>query len=93
MEEDLDKLFEEAVIKASRPGMKFPADVKLCLYAYYKHAKGGHSDLNRYYRDDVEGNTLISGFKINALFQAKVNSVEEAKKRYIKVLNDYLKNE
>lgn len=92
-EKNLDELFEEAVKKASRPNMKFPADVKLCLYAYYKHAMGGHSDLNRYYKDDIEGNTLISGFKINALFQAKVNSITEAKKKYIEVLNAYLKKE
>jgi len=87
---ELNLRFEKAVKVASDPDLRLPADIKLYLYAYYKHAVGGHSDLNRVFKEEEEPNTLVSGFKMNALFQAKAMSVSSAKQKYIDLVNSYL---
>ena len=85
---ELDKRFEEAVKLASDPNLKFPADIRLYFYAYYKRAVGNHNSERM--REDSEKNALISGFKMNALFQVRNIPIEEAKKRYIELVNKYI---
>jgi len=79
----LNKEFEEAVIKINSHTDSFPADVLLRLYAYYKHATGnqGQSPTSR--------KPLINAFKTNALFQIRGLSRKEAKQKYIKAVNEY----
>jgi len=85
---ELDKKFEEAVKLASDPNLKFPPDIRLYFYAYYKRAVGNHNSDRM--REDNEKNALISGFKMNALFQVKNISVEDAKKKYIDLVNEFI---
>lgn len=85
---NLDKRFEEAVRLASNPILKFPPDIRLLFYAYYKRAIGYHNRESRKMND--EENALVSGFKMNALFQAKNISVEEAKMKYIELVNEHI---
>lgn len=85
---NLDKRFEEAVELASNPILKFPPDIRLLFYAYYKRAIGNHRGEPR--RMDDEKNALVSGFKMNALFQAKNISVKEAKEKYIDLVNKHI---
>ena len=79
---DLDIAFEESVALVSKHLEPFPADILLKLYAYYKIATRD--------RERPQGSKqLINAFKINALFQAKGLSQEEAKLKYIETANTY----
>ena len=78
----LDKEFLEAVERINKHTEPFPADVLLKLYAYYKKAT------NDYGRPSSR-KPLINAFKTNALFQARDISVEEAKRKYIELVNQY----
>lgn len=81
---DLDKTFKEAVDKMNNYTEPLPADLLLRLYAYYKIAtKDNSSPKSR--------RPLINAFKINALFQARNVSEEEAKENYIILVKDYFK--
>ena len=81
-DKDLDIAFEESVALVSKHLEPFPADILLKLYAYYKIANRD--------RERPQGNKpLINAFKINALFQAKGLSQEEAKLKYIETANTY----
>ncbi len=83
---DLDKRFEEAVNRATNTDLVFPPDVRLYFYAYYKRALGNH----RNGRELEDGNTLVNAFKLNAIFQVRNISVEEAKTKYIELVNKYI---
>jgi len=85
---DLDKRFEEAVKLASNPDLKFPPDIRLLFYAYYKRAMGHHHKSAGIINSEEEA--LISGFKMNAIFQAKNISIEDAKKNYIKLVDVHI---
>lgn len=90
-EEDLDHLFELAYIKVSETQRKFPQDVLLYFYAYYKHAKN-ESDL-RVTQNPIDGEELVNAFKANAMFQVKKFSERESKIKYIKLAKRYLDDE
>ncbi|MBZ9627681.1 acyl-CoA-binding protein [Psychroflexus sp. CAK1W] len=90
-EEDLDHLFELAYIKVSGTHRKFPQDVLLYFYAYYKHAKN-ESDL-KVTQNPVDGEQLVNAFKANAMFQVKKFSERESKIKYIKLAKRYLGDE
>ncbi|MBZ9786168.1 acyl-CoA-binding protein [Psychroflexus sp. CAK57W] len=90
-EEDLDHLFELAYIKVSETHRKFPQDVLLYFYAYYKHAKN-ESDL-KVTQNPVDGEQLVNAFKANAMFQVKKFSERESKIKYIKLAKRYLGDE
>ncbi|TRZ41448.1 acyl-CoA-binding protein [Robertkochia solimangrovi] len=80
--EELDDKFNEAVDKINNHQEPFPADFLLRLYAYYKKATQSN--------DPPRSRTpLINAFKANALFQAKNISEKEAKKKYIKLVEQY----
>lgn len=90
-EEKLDQLFELAYKKVSKTQQKFPQDVLLYFYAYYKHARN-ESDL-KVTQNPINGEELVSAFKANAMFQVKKFSERESKIKYIKLAKLYLGDE
>jgi acyl-CoA-binding protein len=79
---ELDILFNEAVERVNAHTEPFPADILLKLYAYYKKATNNFSQ-------PKSKKPIINAFKINALFQAKDISEDEAKQSYINLVNNY----
>lgn len=80
--EELDIEFRAAVEKINSYTERFPADVLLKLYAYYKKAT------NDYGRPSSR-KPIINAFKTNALFQVEDLTQDEAKQEYIKLVNYY----
>ncbi|MEE9348712.1 MAG: acyl-CoA-binding protein [Flavobacteriaceae bacterium] len=81
---NLDKKFNKAYEIASAMTKVLPPDVMLHFYAYYKigcnnsslHMPSGNSELR-------------NGFKLNALFQFNAVSADEAKEKYIALVEKY----
>lgn len=83
--EELNTKFQEAFEKASKEEQSLvPLELQLHLYAYYKRAIDEPYVSNR----SFQTNDLRSGFKMNALIQVQQLSKEEAKRRYIKIIED-----
>ena len=80
--EELDKEFKEAVERVNEHTEPFPADFLLRLYAYYKKATNDYGRPN-------SRKQIINAFKTNALFQVQNISEDDAKKEYIKLVNNY----
>lgn len=80
---DLDIRFSEAVeIAMKMTQASLPQDVQLRLYAYYKQATFGTAIYNQ-----SENFDLRNAFKTNAWMQISHISVEEAKEKYIEIIN------
>lgn len=81
---DLDKKFDKAFEIASAMTKKLPPDVMLRFYSYYKHATQ---------KDSVvipSGNDMVrNAFKLNAYFQLNNITVDEAKQKYIELVEKY----
>lgn len=81
---DLDKKFDKAFAIASKMTDELAPDIMLHFYAYYKiatnngvmHIPSGNSELR-------------NGFKLNALFQFNHVSTEEAKIKYIELVEKH----
>jgi len=85
-DEELHKAFLKAVEFANNYQKELPDDIKLQFYAHYKHAI---ENIGLYRPSDkVE---LRSAFKLNALFQVKRISKEDAKRKYIQLVEKHLK--
>lgn len=84
-EEEIDKEFQRAYERASTTKLKFPQDIMLLFYAYYKHA----TEQSGIYTPSGDSD-VRSAFKLNALLQVKGLSVTEAKKKYIELVNKYI---
>jgi len=83
--EEIDIAFQKAVERINAHTDPFPADVLLRLYAYYKRATyDSHSP--------GSDNPLINAFKLNALFQTRDITPEEAKILYIENVEAYFKS-
>lgn len=85
MDKDLDKAFEKAYEKASAMTEPLPQDVMLLFYAYYKQAT---------YGDNFSFNAnfgVRNAFKFNAWMQLKGISSDEAKQKYIELVEKYAK--
>jgi len=80
--EKLNIEFINAVERINAHTEPFPADILLKLYAYYKKATNDYGQPN-------SRKPLINAFKTNALFQAKDISEDEAKQKYIDLVNNY----
>ena len=80
--EALEIEFREAVDRINAYTEPFPADVLLKLYAYYKKAT------NDYGRPSSK-KPIINAFKTNALFQSEDITEDEAKQKYIDLMNNY----
>ncbi len=82
-EEEVDQAFQAAYTKACNTSRRFPPDLMLKLYAYYKQATehtaayipSGNSDIK-------------NAFKLNALLQVKDMIPQEAKEAYIKLVEE-----
>ncbi|HET8885162.1 MAG TPA: acyl-CoA-binding protein [Salinimicrobium sp.] len=77
--------FEKAYELACQTDLKFAPDIMLHFYAYYKRA----TENNRFYTPTGDSD-LRSAFKLNALLQVKNISSEEAKIRYIEMVEKYI---
>ena len=94
-EKDLDILFKEAFEKASCMEQDWlPQHTMLRLYAYYKQATDGSIGNNNSF-NYFNGQDVRDAFKTNAWLQVSNVSEEEAKRRYIDLVNEILegKNE
>ncbi|XLS28297.1 acyl-CoA-binding protein [Flavobacteriaceae bacterium M23B6Z8] len=83
-EDSLDIEFKNAVDKVNDYHEPLPADILLRLYAYYKIA-------NKNFDNPRSRKPLINAFKTNALFQAKDVTEDEAKQKYIELVEKYVK--
>ncbi len=83
--EEVDIQFRKAYKKASTTTKKFPPDIMLKFYAYYKQATETEGIYKPKDRDEVR-----SAFKLNALLQVKGISSLEAKKKYIELVEEYI---
>lgn len=86
-DEKIDIAFKEAYEKASRTTKKFPPDILLLFYAYYKQA----TETSGIYTPSGDLD-VRSAFKLNALLQVKGLSVLEAKQKYIELVNKHIQD-
>lgn len=89
MGKDLDILFDEAFNNAQLiPQSSVPIDVQLILYGLYKQATADDS-VRFYFRQDSQN--LRSAFKLNAWMQVNHLTSDQAKQRYIDLINKLMK--
>ncbi len=86
MNTKLNKEFEEAYAFASNTKIKLPPDIMLAFYAYYKQGTKGTN-----YEQPSGDIQLRNSFKLNAWFQLKHLTTDEAKLEYINLVNKHLK--
>jgi acyl-CoA-binding protein len=85
MTEISDHKFLKAYEMACNTHLKFPPDVMLHFYAYYKRA----TLHNGFYIPENNAD-LRNGFKANALLQVKNMSQEQAKEKYVDMVEKYI---
>lgn len=84
-DEELHIKFEEAVEKASQEEQSLvPLELQLHLYAYYKRVIDEPYVNNR----SFETNDLRSAFKMNALIQVQQLTKNEARQKYIEIIEN-----
>jgi acyl-CoA-binding protein len=83
-EKDIDKRFRKAFEIASSMTQKLPPDIMLQFYAYYKQAT-----IDTPFYNPSGDNELRNAFKLNAWFQVSQLTPEEAKKKYIELVEKY----
>ncbi|MCP9201400.1 acyl-CoA-binding protein [Gramella sp. GC03-9] len=88
MEQGVNSKFLKAYEMASRTERQFPPDVLLHFYALYKRA----TEKNGFYIPTTNRGDLRSAFKVNALVQVKDLSKEEAKQKYIELVELHIGN-
>ena len=87
-EKDINTLFDEAFANAQLvPQESVPQDVQLVLYGLYKQASS--ESTNRIHYQNPQD--LINAFKLNAWMQVKHLTADEAKEKYIEIINSLLK--
>jgi acyl-CoA-binding protein len=86
MNNSLDILFKDAYLAISKLSQnEFAPDVMLKLYAYYKQATYGDNNPEYIETNELD---LRNGFKLNAWIQLRGLSKDNAKKEYIKIVNN-----
>lgn len=90
-DEELERIFFKAYAQLGKTKKKFPQDVLLHFYSYYKHATNDNK--LRVVHQPETGEELVNAFKANALFQIKSISQREAKINYIKLAKNHLHDE
>lgn len=85
MTEVTDHKFIKAYEMACSTELRFPPDIMLHFYAYYKRA----TQQNGFYTPGKEKD-IRHGFKVNALLQVKDLSKEEAKNKYIEMVEKHI---
>ena len=81
---DLDRKFKKAFKIASAMTEKLPSDVMLRFYAYFKHATSKDS-----FENPSGNNEIRNAFKLNAWFQINNISIDDAKQKYIELVEEY----
>ena len=81
--EELNAKFQKAYEVSSSMKEKLPPDIMLKLYAYYKQATKGTK-----YTKPSGDNEIRNAFKLNAWFQVNSMTEEEAKIRYINLVEE-----
>ena len=81
--EELNAKFQKAYEVSSSMKEKLPPDIMLKLYAYYKQATKGTK-----YTKPSGDNEIRNAFKLNAWFQVNSMTEEEAKIRYISLVEE-----
>ncbi len=82
--DELDRKFRKAFDIASAMTKKLPPDIMLRFYSYYKHATQTDSVVI------PSGNDMVrNAFKLNAYFQLNNITVEEAKRKYIELVEEH----
>ncbi len=82
----LDIQFKEAYKVISELSQdQFAPDIMLKLYAYYKQATYGDNNLEYIETNKLD---LRNRFKLNAWIQLRGMSIDNAKKEYIKIVNN-----
>jgi len=81
---ELDKKFDKAFKIASAMTEPLPPDIMLHFYAFYKIAT---NDGSLFMPSGTS--ELRNGFKLNALFQFNYLSADEAKVKYIELVEKY----
>lgn len=82
--DDLDRRFRKAFEIASAMTKKLPPDIMLQFYSYYKHATNKDSAVI------PSGNDMVrNAFKLNAYFQMANITADEAKQKYISLVEEY----
>ncbi|WP_029038411.1 acyl-CoA-binding protein [Salinimicrobium xinjiangense] len=81
--EETDRAFDKAYEKACNTTRRFPPDLMLKLYAYYKQA----TEHTGVYIPSGD-NDIKNAFKLNALLQVKGMSAQEAKQAYIQLVEE-----
>ena len=85
---DLNTLFDEAFSNAQLiPQESVPQDMQLVLYGSYKQACFESANQTHYQNPQ----DLINAFKLNAWMQVKHLTADEAKEKYIEIINSLLK--
>lgn len=85
---NLDEQFKEAFEAASKMTIQLPPDVMLRIYAYYKQATDDPNSFS--YNNNYD---LRNAFKMNAWLQISHLSQDEAKEKYIEIINEILNNQ
>lgn len=85
MTEISDHKFLKAYEMACNTNLKFPPDIMLHFYAYYKRAT-----LNNGFYNPGSNDDLRSGFKANALLQVQNMTQEQAKEKYVDMVEKYI---
>lgn len=85
MTEISERKFVKAYEMACKTHLKFPPDIMLHFYAYYKKATLNNAAYLPEKNEDIR-----SGFKANALLQVENLSPAEAKEKYVKMVEKYI---
>lgn len=85
MSDSTDQRFLKAYEMACTTNLKFPQDVMLHFYAYYKRATTLNGSYTANNDEDVR-----NGFKANALIQVEQLSQIEAKNKYIDMVEKHI---
>ena len=81
--EEVDKEFEKAYERACNTSQRFPPDIMLKLYAYYKQATEHTAAYIPSGKSDIK-----NAFKLNALLQVRGMSISDAKIAYINLVKE-----
>ena len=87
----LEEVFKDAYDKVGKTQKRFPQDILLHFYSYYKQATNDNS--LRVFHLPETGEELVNAFKANALFQIKALSKREAKIKYFQLAKQQLNGE
>lgn len=90
-DQELERVFFDAYTKVGKTNKKFPQDVLLQFYSYYKQATNDNN--LRIFHQPETGEELVNAFKANALFQIKSISQRDAKISYITLAKQHLNGE